>query len=256
MSDRFSAARPVDVGALGAAMSAMRGGFAETGFEALAGADAGEGEGPAPEPRHFRPANPGINPTAGWDPFDPLGEKLRAAPPAEPAEPSEPAPPPPDPLALARAEGYADGLAAAERIAAEMAAADHAALAALGDRLADLAAVERDALAARLRQTVLHLVGQLVGDIGVAADRLAPRIAAAADLLAESSEAASLRLHPADLKLLEGRLPPRLLVIADAGLERGAFRLETRQSAVEDGPAIWLAQLAGAIDRVPLPEPR
>lgn len=249
MSDRFSAARPVDVGALGAAMSAMRGGFAETGFEALAGSEAEAG--PPPEPRHFRPANPGMNPTAGWDPFDPLGEKARAAPP--PADP-EPAPPPPDPLALARAEGYADGLAAAERIAAEKAAADHQAVEALARRLADLVAVERDALAARLRQTVLHLVGQLVGEVGIAADRLAPRIAAAAALLAESSEAASLRLHPADLKLLEGRLPPRLLAIADDGLERGAFRLETRQSAIEDGPATWLAQLATAIERVPLPE--
>ena len=40
MSDAFAAARPVDVGALGAAMSGMRADFAEMGLESLARADA------------------------------------------------------------------------------------------------------------------------------------------------------------------------------------------------------------------------
>ena len=62
----FSEARSVDFGALGAAMSGMRGGFAAGGPVHFS---------PAPEPRHFRPANPGANPTAGWDPFDPMGDR-------------------------------------------------------------------------------------------------------------------------------------------------------------------------------------
>lgn len=251
MSDLFARARSVGVGALGAAMSAMRGGFAETGFEGIAREDAAE---PA-EPKHFRPAHPGVNPTAGWDPFDPLGEKARAATqsPADPAPAPEPAP---DPLALARAEGYADGLAAAERIAAQRLEADRAALDAIAARLAELGALERDSLAARLRQTVLHLVGQMVGETGIAADRLAARVDAAAQLLAEGSEPASLRLHPDDLALLADRIPARLAAVADPALDRGAFRIETRQGAIEDGPRAWLAQLAAAIERAPLPDAR
>jgi flagellar assembly protein FliH len=253
MSDTFARARSVGVGALGAAMSAMRGGFAETGFEGIARDEAAAA--PA-EPKHFKPAHPGANPTAGWDPFDPLGEKARAAAAAVPDEPPPAPDPAPDPLALARAEGYADGLAAAERIAAQKLETDRAALDAIAARLAELGALERDSLAARLRQTVLHLVAQMVGETGIAADRLAARVDAATQLLADQSEPASVKLHPDDLALLDGRIPARLTAVADPALERGAFRIETRHGAIEDGPGAWLAQLAAAIERAPVPDPR
>lgn len=243
MSDGFGEARPVDVGALGAAMSGMRGGFAELGIEALARADAD----PAPaEPRHFRPAHPGLKPTAGWDPFDPQGGRTPAPPASEPEQAF-------DALEAARAEGFAEGMAAAERMAATRGEADAAALAKLTAALEALAPVERDGLAARLRQTVLYLVTRIVGETGVAPERLAARIDAAAQLLADNSDPATLRLNPDDFALLEGRLPARVLTIADGQIERGGFRIETRTTAIEDGPTAWLGQLAAAIDRAPLP---
>jgi flagellar assembly protein FliH len=244
MSDGFGKARPVDVGALGAAMSGMRGGFAELGIEALARADAAP---PPSEPRHFRPAHPGLKPTAGWDPFDPHGGRTPPPPPA--SEPEQAF----DALEAARAEGFAEGMAAAERMAAARGEADASALAQLTAALEALAPIERDGLAARLRQTVLYLVTRIVGETGIAPERLSARIDAAAQLLADSSDPATLRLNPADFALLEGRLPARVLTIADGQIERGGFRIETRTTAIEDGPAAWLGQLAAAIDRAPLP---
>jgi flagellar assembly protein FliH len=127
------------------------------------------------------------------------------------------------------------------------------ALARLAAALEAFAPLERESLAARLRQTVLYLVTRIVGEAGIAPDRLAARIDSAVQLLAEPSESASLRLNPEDLALLQGRVPPRVLTIADAGIERGGFRIETRTTAIEDGPSAWLAQLAAAIERAPMP---
>lgn len=243
MSDPFGTARTVDVGALGAAMSGMRGGFAEVGMEALARGDAS----PPSEPRHFRPAHPGLKPTVGWDPFDPNGE--RAAPPTPASEPEQAF----DAIEAARAEGFAEGMAAAERMAAARGQENEAALQRIAAALEALAPLEREGLAARLRQTVLYLVTRIVGEAGIAPERLAMRIDSAVQLLADSSDPATLRLNPDDFALLEGKLPARVLTIADSHVERGGFRIETRTTAIEDGPSAWLGQLAAAIDRAPMP---
>jgi flagellar assembly protein FliH len=224
----------VDFGALGAAMSGMRGGFAPGGPVHFS---------PAPEPQHFRPATPGANPTAGWDPFDPMGDKGKAAPHASH-----------DAVEAARAEGFAEGMAAAERMAAERGEVDAQALARIAAGLEAMSAFDRDALAARLRQTVLALVSRLVGEAGVSAELLTRRIDAAVALLADSAEAAVVRLNPEDLPLVEGQVPPTVTAAADEEIERGGFRIETRSTSIEDGPNAWLAQLAAALDRAALPD--
>lgn len=188
---------------------------------------------PAPEgPRHFHPADRDGAPSEGWDPF--------AA--------------PVDPVAAARAEGYAEGL----RAAADEATAERTRDMALMDQLAraitSAAWLDRDHFAQRLRQTVLALVGTLVEEAGVSGERLAARVTAATDLLADNAEAAMLRLNPADLPLVEGRLPRTVFPVGDAAIARGAFSLEAASTIVEDGPARWLEQLASAIDQVPLPK--
>ena len=94
----------------------------------------------------------------------------------------------------------------------------------------------------------------MVGEIGVAPDLLAKRIDAAVKLLADSSEPALMRLNPEDLALVEGRVPERVSAIGDKTVERGGLVIETRATAIEDGPTAWLAQLAAAIDRVALPD--
>jgi flagellar assembly protein FliH len=227
-----SEARTIDFGALGAAMSGLRGGFSEGGPVHFS---------PAPEPKHFRPLNPGVNPTEGWDPFDPLGESGPAAPEA------------PDQITAARAEGFAEGMAAAERMAAERGESDAQALAEIAGLLQMMSGFDRDALATRLRQTVMFLVTRLVGEAGVSAELLTQRIEAATALIADSSELAQLRLNPVDLALVEGHHPERVTLVADETIGRGGFRIETRTSTIEDGPANWIEQLGAALDRAALP---
>jgi flagellar assembly protein FliH len=190
-----------------------------------------------PRPRHFSPADRDANPTQGWDPLAcDAGENAFL-----------------DPLVAAHAAGYAEGLAAAAAEAQAHAARDRALLAELSQGLAAGAHIDRGPLAERLRATVLHLVTRLVGETGIAPDILAARITAATDCLADAAESAMLRVHPDDVALLEGRLPPTVFAVGDASVTRGSFVLESASTIVEDGPEAWLDQLAQAIDRVPAP---
>ncbi|KQS03378.1 flagellar biosynthesis protein FliH [Sphingomonas sp. Leaf357] len=189
----------------------------------------------APNPKHFSPENPGVNPTEGWDPFDSGAAHFV------------------DPVATAHAAGYAEGIAAALAEAGETGERDRALLMKLGEALRADDRLDREAMARQLRQTVLFLVSKLVGEIGVAPDMLANRIDAAADMLADSAESAMLRVHPDDVALLEGKLPRAVFAVGDAGVARGSFVLESASTIVEDGPELWLEQLALAIDRVAVP---
>lgn len=195
---------------------------------------------PPATPRHFAPEAPGHKPTEGWDMF----EADKAA--AEPA-------PFVDPVAAARAAGYAEGLAAGRAEADAATAAQTALLTQVSDALARGAHFDRARMAGHLRQTVLHLVTRMIGEAGVAPDVLAARIEAATDLLADSAESAILRLHPDDVALVQDHLPKTVFPVGDAQLKRGAFVIESASTIVEDGPDLWLDQLAQAIDRVPIP---
>jgi flagellar assembly protein FliH len=234
-------ARSVDTSALGDYMAGLRGGFSATGFNQPAGGPVHFS--PAPGPKHFRPADPDHNPTEGWNPFEAAGE-----PPVEAVEPVL------DAIDSARAEGFAAGLEAAQRVAASGAAEHAGAIDRLIAALESMGGFDREALAGRLRQTVLYLVTRMVGEIGVAPDLLVQRIEAAVKLLADSSEPALMRLNPADLALVDGRVPDRVFAIADKAIERGALVIETRTTVIEDGPSGWLNQLAAAIDRTALPD--
>lgn len=184
----------------------------------------------APGPRHFSPADPTTNPTAGWNPLD--------------------AKSPIDPIETARAAGYAAGLAAARFD--EMRDTDL--ITALAAKLADGGHVDRARIAEQLRRTVLLLVEKLVGEVGISADKLAQRIEGAVDLLADAAESAMLRVHPDDVALLAGHLPATIFAVGDATVPRGGFVLESASTVVEDGPSHWFDQLARAIDRVPMPK--
>lgn len=187
-----------------------------------------------PGPKHFAPADRARNPTQGWNPLDPSLDQA-------------------DPFAAAHAAGYAQGLAATRAAVDEAGERDRALLGGLLDQLAAGQAIDRDAIAAQLRQTVLLLVGKLVGEVGVSPELLAARIGQAADHLADAAESALLRVHPDDVGLLESRLPANLFAVGDAGVARGSFVLESASTVVEDGPALWLEQLAGVVDKVAVP---
>ena len=184
----------------------------------------------APGPKHFSPADPGTNPTAGWNPLEARSTV--------------------DPIETAHAAGYAAGLSAARR--EEMRDSDL--IAALAAQLATGGHVDRDRIAEQLRRTVLLLVEKLVGEVGISAEKLAERIEGAVDLLADAAESAMLRVHPDDVALLAGHLPPTIFAVGDAGIARGGFVLESASTIVEDGPSHWFDQLAVAIERVPMPK--
>jgi flagellar assembly protein FliH len=199
-------------------------------------------EEPAPvSPRHFSPADPGVNPTEGWDPFT--------------AEVSAPVTPAPfvDPIAAAREAGFAEGRAVALAEVEEARAREAALLDQVSAALAAGAHFDRERMAGHLRQTVLHLVQRMIGDAGIAPDILAARITAAVDLLADGAESALLRLHPDDVPLVQGKLPATIFPVGDPHVTRGSFVIESASTIVEDGPDVWLDQLAQAIDRVPIP---
>lgn len=190
-------------------------------------------------PRHFSPADPGVNPTEGWDPF---AAEIPASPTAFV-----------DPIAAAHEAGFAEGRAAALAEVAEARAREAALLDQVSDALAAGAHFDRERMAGQLRQTVLHLVQRMIGDAGIAPDILAARITAAVDLLADGAESALLRLHPDDVPLVQGKLPTTIFPVGDPHVTRGSFVIESASTIVEDGPEIWLEQLALAIDRVPIP---
>jgi flagellar assembly protein FliH len=193
-------------------------------------------------PRHFSPADPSANPTEGWDPFD-AG--------AQPA--SGPSHTFVDPISAAHAAGYEEGRAAALDDLEATQARERALLEQVSIALASAAHFDRERMAGHLRQTVLHLVAKMVGEIGIAPDILAARINAASDLLADKAESALLRLHPDDVALVHGKLPASIFPVGDPHLARGAFVIESASTVVEDGPDLWLEQLAQAIERIPIP---
>lgn len=196
----------------------------------------------AAAPRHFSPADPATNPTEGWDPFEAAAQPV-----------STPSQAFVDPIAAAHAAGFEEGRTAALADLEATQAREAALLEQVSIALATAAHFDRERMAGHLRQTVLHLVGKMVGEIGVAPDILAARINAATDLLADKAESALLRLHPDDVALVQGKLPASIFPVGDPHLARGAFVIESASTIVEDGPDLWLEQLAQAIDRVPIP---
>lgn len=196
----------------------------------------------APEPvgpKHFSPADRSANPTDGWNPLasDIAGGNDRFV----------------DPVAEAHDRGYAEGLAAGLLQNGAQVARDKLLVESMIAGLAGGTYLDRDRLARQLRQTVMALVSRIVGETGVSGDLLAARIEAATDLLADANESALLHLHPDDLPLVEGKLPKTVFAVGDAKVARGSFVIESASTIVEDGPELWLEQLAAAIDRVPLP---
>jgi flagellar assembly protein FliH len=200
-------------------------GFAayDVGARAVRGGPVGFAPQPA-GPKHFAPENPDTNPTEGWDPFDTTATTFV------------------DPIATAHAAGYAEGIAAALAESSGTAERDAALLATLGEALRASDRLDRDKMARQLRQTVLFLVTKLAG-----------RIESASEMLADAAESAILRVHPDDVAILDGKLPRAVFAVGDASVARGAFVLESASTIVEDGPELWLEQLAQAIERVAVP---
>ncbi|MFT3977217.1 MAG: FliH/SctL family protein [Sphingomonas bacterium] len=236
----FSARHTDSVGRLQRAMAAQPVGFAPADLIARlkeAFGDQPPAEPGSARPRGYTPADRDADPVEGWNPLD------------ADAEPS----PFIDPVEEARQAGYDAGFAAARAQQADAAERDRAMLARLVEALRADARIDREKLAKHLRQTVMHLVTQLVGEAGVSAALLSARVKAATELLADAAESAILRVNPADVPLLEGHLPATVFPVGDANVARGSFVMEAASTSVEDGPGLWLEQLAQTLDKVALP---
>lgn len=220
--------------------------FAPADIKARAGGRGRSDAAPegAATPRHFSPADPDTNPTEGWDPFTADSEAE-----AKPTGASGFV----DPIKAAHEMGHAEGKAAGLAEAAANAARDRGMLEAIAAELRASGQLDRERMAAQLRQTVMLLVSRLIGEVGISGELLTKRIAAATEMIADGAESALLRVNPDDLVLLDGRLPKTVFAAGDATIQRGSFVLESASTIVEDGPDLWLEQLSQAIDRVALP---
>jgi flagellar assembly protein FliH len=218
--------------------------FAPSDIKQRAGNRQPRSYSPEAGPKHFSPADPDANPTEGWDPFSADAEED-----GRPAAANGFV----DPIKAAHDMGYAEGKAAGLAEAAANNLHERQLIEAITAELRVAGQLDRERMAAQLRQTVMLLVARLVGEAGVDGELLARRVAAATEMLADGAESALLRVHPDDLPLIEGRLPKTVFAAGDAAIERGSFVLESASTIVEDGPGLWLEQLSQAIDRVALP---
>jgi flagellar assembly protein FliH len=99
---------------------------------------------------------------------------------------------------------------------------------------------------------VSRLIRQIVGQVEVDGALLAARAQAAAAMIGQETDAARLRLNPADLALIEGaRIPVEM--VGDPSIERGGLLLETGQGWIEDGPTVRLDRLRAELDRMGAP---
>lgn len=167
--------------------------------------------------------------------FDVPVEVVEAAPEPDIAEP--------DPLEDAFERGLAEGEARAQGRCAEQIAQVEARCTALVAGLEAMQKVEADALAERLRQTVLALCEEAVLPLALDPARLADRARKAAAMLTRAQDERLLRLNPEDAVLVSSHLSSDFTILPDPSLERGGLRIDTPDGGVEDGPALWLQSL-------------
>lgn len=153
----------------------------------------------------------------------------------------------PDPLAVAYAEGHAAGYAEAKAVADAMAMIDEAARRHFSFSFARLDADLAEQLRFKLHETVTALCEAVLQPLALDAEALARRVETAAGMFVRADDERVIRLHPDDLALVAGRLPPDWQFLPDLTLERGALRVETASGGIEDGPQQWRAAITEAL---------
>jgi len=154
---------------------------------------------------------------------------------------------PEDPIAAAFAEGFAAGSNEALEAAEAAAYAAAEARERLDFSFAKLDADLAEELRHRLIETVTALCESVLQPLALDADALARRVDTAVAMFMRADDERMIRLHPDDLRLLDGKLPADWQFIADPALARGALRVETASGGVEDGPAQWRTAIAEAL---------
>ncbi len=148
-----------------------------------------------------------------------------------------------------RAEAMAQGFAAGIEAGRREADPEREALRALATALEHLRPEPTQGLGAMIAATVERLLHEVVGQVDVDLDTLVARAQVAAAMIGEETRPSVLKLNPADLARLAGVALP-VTAEADASLAPGSLRLETGAGSIEDGPAVRLDRLKGALDKV------
>lgn len=137
---------------------------------------------------------------------------------------------------------YARGLADGQEIAAAVVDADRIALQQLLAAAAEFEPEGNDELAALIGETVLRLVGQIIGRIEIDTGFLERQVAKATELIAEADAARTIWLNPLDHALLaQTRLSLEKKI--DPQLPRGSMRIDCSESWIEHGTTIGLDKL-------------
>lgn len=152
-------------------------------------------------------------------------------------------------LECARADAFAAGLETgrAHGEAAVGASLDDALR--LTAALAATRAIDTDALATALAEAACSILAELLDTVpDLAALGIEQRARGALAALGETHEPATLWLAPADAAVLAPRLgqagPSAIAIVPDPTLARGALRLTTRHSRIDDSPMSRLERLA------------
>jgi flagellar assembly protein FliH len=212
-----------------------------TGFTAW-GKQAQSGEPPADHANHADEAPVLGDPADDSDRFDSFAETtddITADAPLFTAEELQ---------TRAFAEGYAEG----EQAAQAQYVAERLQLAELISALDVLRPEPPRDLGILLAETVYRLVKQIMGEVRIDPQALSERVAAAAEEIADLAGPKRLKMHPADLALLDGVMLDGIEQLADPHLPQGTLILEAGEGTIEDGPDIRLERLRACLDRIGL----
>lgn len=152
-----------------------------------------------------------------------------------------------DPLELARADGFAQGLDEGLRVATETFAADQEVKLKLANALELVAPAANGALSPLLSAAVIRLVTQIVGELPINTELLTQRVEAVAAFIEEEQGRHSLHINPEDISLLDGH-EFGFAVIADNSVARGNIRLDTADGWIEHGLDVQLSRLKALLD--------
>lgn len=143
--------------------------------------------------------------------------------------------------------GYDAGMAAAEVEQARLARIDADAHDKLRLAFARLDACACDALAEQLADTVVALCEATLAPLTLDRGALQQRCEQAARGLGAAPEHLTLRLCPQDAAMIDPDFAAAWRIVPDAGLNRGALCLESRDGGIADDPALWTSQLRQAL---------
>jgi flagellar assembly protein FliH len=97
-------------------------------------------------------------------------------------------------------------------------------------------------LAALISETVLRLVGEIVGNVSIDRDQLIRRALSAASLISDCDAARTMWLHPQDLELLQ-HADIGLTLMPDPQASQGSIRIDCSAGWIEHGTPLYLDAL-------------